>query len=171
MKSSVRSLTQMARRVERNASGCAASIPQTSCTTDKNPTGEAVSLDARTHPTRTSRLLHTEATCHRGEFPVDDHYGAYPSSTTAAIGCGSATTRPLYVDTTCVHFCDAKQPIADASEHDALLGDLDGLGGHMPMTGQPPAAANAAVALTQLHQWDSDFVSISGNSGPQQASL
>lgn len=28
------------------------------------------------------------------------------------------------------------------------------------MTGQPPAAANAAVALTQLHQWETDFVSI-----------
>jgi len=46
---------------------------------------------------------------------------------------------------------------SDASEHGPLLGELDTLGGTVPLTGQPPAAANAAVALTQLHQWESDF--------------
>jgi hypothetical protein len=49
--------------------------------------------------------------------------------------------------------------IADASDHNPLLGDLDVLGSHIPLPGQP-GAANAAVALTQMHQWDPDFVSV-----------
>lgn len=46
---------------------------------------------------------------------------------------------------------------SDASDQDPLLRDLDNLGGHMPLTVQPPGAANAAVALTQLHHWESEF--------------
>jgi hypothetical protein len=48
--------------------------------------------------------------------------------------------------------------IANASDHDPLLGDLDGMGGHIPFTG-PPGSSGAAVALSQMNQWDTDFVS------------
>lgn len=47
----------------------------------------------------------------------------------------------------------------DSSE-DPFGADLSGFGPHMPVEAQPPAAANAAVALAQLHDWPSDFVSI-----------
>ena len=53
----------------------------------------------------------------------------------------------------------ANKDIVDIGEHDPFSADLTGLEAPMPLEGQPPAAANAAVALTQLHQWDSDFVS------------
>ena len=45
---------------------------------------------------------------------------------------------------------------ADANDNASLL-EQAGAG---TLTAQPPAAANAAVALTQMHNWDSDFVSI-----------
>ena len=50
--------------------------------------------------------------------------------------------------------------VVDLNEHDPFSEDLTGLGAPMPLEGQVPAAANAAVALTQLHGWDSDFVSV-----------
>lgn len=45
---------------------------------------------------------------------------------------------------------------ADTNDNASLL-EQAGAG---TMTAQPPAAANAAVALAQMHNWDSDFVSI-----------
>ena len=46
------------------------------------------------------------------------------------------------------------------SSDDPFAADLTGLGPHLPVEAQPPAAAHAAVALTQLHDWPSDFVSL-----------
>jgi hypothetical protein len=66
----------------------------------------------------------------------------------------------MYVVTTVAADTRLNRVTADASDHNPLLGDLDVLGGHIPLPGQP-GAANAAVALTQLHQWESDFVSSS----------
>lgn len=45
---------------------------------------------------------------------------------------------------------------ADTNDNASLL-EQAGAG---TMTAQPPGAANAAVALAQMHNWDSDFVSI-----------
>ncbi|KIX05793.1 uncharacterized protein Z518_03765 [Rhinocladiella mackenziei CBS 650.93] len=45
----------------------------------------------------------------------------------------------------------ARRGPSDASDHTPLLEQP------ATLTGQPPATANAAVALAQLHNWDSDF--------------
>ena len=57
---------------------------------------------------------------------------------------------------------------ADASEHDIYAADISAPNTPRLLEGQPPAAANAAVALAQLHDWTSDFVSESPGSGIQQ---
>ena len=49
--------------------------------------------------------------------------------------------------------------VVDIGEHGAFHEDFSGLGASMPLEGQPPTATNAAVALTQLHGWENDFVS------------
>jgi len=47
---------------------------------------------------------------------------------------------------------------SDASDQDLLYGaDISAPNTPRIFEGQPPAAANAAVALTQLHDWNSDF--------------
>ena len=48
--------------------------------------------------------------------------------------------------------------VTDSSD-DPFSADLGGFGSQLPVEAQPPAAAHAAVALTQLHDWPSDFVS------------
>lgn len=45
------------------------------------------------------------------------------------------------------------------SSDDPYTADLAGFGPQLPVEAQPPATANAAVALAQLHDWPSDFVS------------
>jgi hypothetical protein len=45
------------------------------------------------------------------------------------------------------------------SSDDPFAADLTGFGPSLPVEAQPPATANAAVALAQLHDWPSDFVS------------
>lgn len=46
------------------------------------------------------------------------------------------------------------------SHEDPFAADLTGLEPQLPVEAQP-GAANAAVALAQLHDWPSDFVSVS----------
>lgn len=61
--------------------------------------------------------------------------------------------------TKCKKQANTETTTADASEHDPYASDLHGFDPGIPVPGQPPAAANAAVALTQLGHWDTDFVS------------
>ena len=49
--------------------------------------------------------------------------------------------------------------ICTDSSDDPFAADLAGFGPQLPVEAQPPATANAAVALAQLHDWPSDFVS------------
>jgi len=58
--------------------------------------GKEISLYAGTHSTRTSQLLPTETTGDRGEFPADDQYTPFSTSTAATCDY-TFTERPLYV--------------------------------------------------------------------------
>lgn len=54
---------------------------------DLNPTGKTVPVYARTHSTRTPRLLHPKVAGDRGKFPIDDHDTSFTTTTTAAHHC------------------------------------------------------------------------------------
>lgn len=53
----------------------------------------------------------------------------------------------------------AKPHTADLSEDNPYLQDISMVEQPGMFEGQVPSAANAAVALAQLHSWDSDYVS------------
>lgn len=65
----------------------------------------------------------------------------------------------------------AKSATADPSGNELHLNEPT-LSGVVPQEGNGPATANAAVALAQLHNWDSDYVSygLSGDSEWSNAS-
>lgn len=69
--------------------------------TDCKSTGKAIQVYAGTYSTRTSRLLHPQIACHRGEFPVDDHYTTHaPATTPTDRGCACAK---MYVGPLDIH--------------------------------------------------------------------
>ena len=65
----------------------------------------------------------------------------------------------MYVYWVDIHRGQALTGIADASEQDIYAADISSPDTPRILEGQAPAAANAAVALAQLHDWTSDFVS------------
>ena len=65
----------------------------------------------------------------------------------------------MYVIAPGVNVFKTNETSADASEQDIYAADISSPNTPRLLEGQPPAAANAAVALTQLHDWPSDFVS------------
>ena len=75
----------------------AQSIPTRYSDADLNPTGKTIQVNARTHPTRTSRQLYSQTTCNGGEFPVDDQYSPFKTTPNTAWCARCCSQRRLYV--------------------------------------------------------------------------
>ena len=122
---------------------------------------EEVQVYAGAYQESASRLLHPQASCDRGELPVDGQHTSFTAASTtpfrhpaAKVYVLPSPTRAAYTETI----------PADASDQDFYGADVSAPETPGNLDSSLPAAANAAVALAQLHnlgsEWDSDYVCV-----------
>lgn len=123
--------------------------------------GEAIPFNARAYTTSTPRTLHTEASCHRRELPVDDQYSSYRAPPTTP---AHADIWELRYGNSVPQLIVSNTEVVYGHERDAYVPHQRSPAPPRSIEDQYPAAATAAVALAQLHShrpdsdWDSEAV-------------